>query len=71
MCENNSSKTKPCQAFIFPTGALATDEDAFKYIRDTALRIRKGEAALQELDGICQVSELKCAEIQRRRVAGE
>jgi len=69
MQENRSRPERTCQVFIFPTEALASDEECYTYIYDTIQGIREGRGELRDLEGIRQLSEIMRLRHQRRRVA--
>lgn len=69
MREYRSKGLPPCQAVLFPTEALASDEECYNYIYETIRAIREGRGTLRDLDGIRQVSEIMRLRHQRRRIA--
>jgi len=65
------SEKRAVEAFIFPTNALASDEEAYTYIHDTVRLVMQGRADLKDLDGIRQVAEIKRLHHQRRRAKAQ
>ena len=71
MQENRRTPDRLCQAFIFPTEALASEAKAWAYTFDTIQRIREGRADLKELDGIWELALLRQHKCQLRQAERE
>jgi hypothetical protein len=71
MSPESSNTPRRCQAFIFPTEALASEVKAWTWVFGAVQRIKEGRADLKELDGVRELALLRQHKCQLRQAERE